>query len=220
MPGYRGVVRGSLVTVPLLTPRLQLRAYDAAADAAFVRDLYSREEVQRWIGDGTQRVRTLGEAREKIRRWQGLYSQHPVHGAWLVRTHERTRVGTVLLKPIPDSAADTAHDIEIGWHFHPHAWGHGYATEAAHAVLAHAFAAGLTRVVAVTHPANEASQAVCLRLGMTPRGLSRAYYDAECALFERTAPAAAPRGTCGEAPLTGAASSAAATEQKGTSDHG
>ena len=29
---------------------------------------------------------------------------------------------------------------------------------------------------------------VCLRLGMTPRGLSRAYYDAECALFDLVAP--------------------------------
>nr|WP_312606850.1 GNAT family N-acetyltransferase [Kocuria rhizophila] len=208
------------MTVPLRTSRLQLRAYDAAADAPFARDLYSRAEVQRWLGDGTQRVRTLAAAGQKIERWNELHGSHPVHGVWLVSTRAGEPLGTLLLKPIPDSGAATAHDIEIGWHFHPHAWGQGYATEAAHAVLAHAFAAGLTRVVAVTHPANEASQVVCLRLGMTPRGLSRAYYDAECALFERTAPAAAPSGTCGEAPLTGAASSAAATGQKGTNDHG
>ena len=176
------------MTVPLRSPRLALRDFDADVDDSFVQDLYSRAEVQRYIGDGTQRVRTTGEAREKIRRWQGLYSQHPVHGAWLVSTHEGVRVGTVLLKPIPDSGADTARDVEVGWHFHPHAWGHGYATEAARAVLDHAWPSGLTRVVAVTHPENTASQGVCRRLGMTARGLSRAYYDAECALFDLVAP--------------------------------
>ncbi|RLZ02317.1 GNAT family N-acetyltransferase, partial [Kocuria tytonicola] len=204
------------MTVPLRTPRLRLRAYDAAADADadFVRDLYSREAVQRYIGDGTQRVRTLGEAREKIRRWQELYSQHPVHGIWLAHTHEGQPVGTVLLKPIPDSGADTARDTEIGWHFHPDAWGLGYATEAARAVLDHAWSSGLTRVVAVTHPENEASQAVCHRLGMTARGLSSAYYDAECALFELTAPLAEPSSGTEHTAPTPAVPSTAPTEAR------
>ena len=188
------------MTVALRTERLTLRGYDAA-DAPFVLDLYSRAEVQRWLGDGTQRVRTLAAAGEKIERWNELHGSHPVHGVWLVSTHEGEPLGTLLLKPIPDSGADTAHDIEIGWHLHPRAWGHGYATEAARGVLEHAFSAGVTRVVAVTHPGNQASQAVCRRLGMRSLGLSRAYYDAECALFEITAPADA------SAPATGRTSS-------------
>ena len=49
------------MTVALRTKRLTLRGYDAA-DAPFALDLYSRAEVQRWIGDGTQRVRTLAAA--------------------------------------------------------------------------------------------------------------------------------------------------------------
>ncbi|MDA4827987.1 GNAT family N-acetyltransferase [Kocuria rhizophila] len=188
------------MTVALRTERLTLRGYDAA-HAPFVLDLYSRAEVQWWLGDGTQRVRTLAEARQKIDRWNELHGDHPVHGVWLVSTREGEPLGTLLLKPIPDSGADTAHDIEIGWHLHPRAWGHGYATEAARGVLEHTFSAGVTRVVAVTHPANQASQAVCRRLGMRSLGLSRAYYDAECALFEITAPADAI------APATGRTSS-------------
>ena len=202
------------MTVPLRTPRLRLRAYDAAAaaDVDFVRDLYSRAEVQRYIGDGTQRVTTLAEARQKIRGWSERYGPHPLHGAWFVGTHEGQPVGTVLLKPIPDSGADTARDVEVGWHLHPDAWGRGYATEAARAVLDHAWSSGLTRVVAVTHPENTPSQAVCLRLGMTACGLSTAYYDAECALFELTAPPAGlPSGTEHSAP-TPAVPSTAATE--------
>jgi RimJ/RimL family protein N-acetyltransferase len=76
-----------------------------------------------------------------------------------------------------------------GWHFHPDYWGHGYATEAAAAVLSYAFASGLEKVVAVTAPANEASQSVCLRIGMRHCGQTRRYYNALCELFEATAPA-------------------------------
>jgi RimJ/RimL family protein N-acetyltransferase len=75
-------------------------------------------------------------------------------------------------------------DTEIGWHFHPNYWGHGYATEAAAAVLAHALDSGLDKVVAVTAPANTASQRVCLRIGMTHRGQTDRYYNALCELYE------------------------------------
>ncbi|CAL8899547.1 N-acetyltransferase [Kocuria varians] len=176
------------MTVPLRSARLVLRAY-TAADAPFVRDLYSREAVQRYLGDGTARVSTLAAAAQKIGGWAEAYRGHPLHGVWAVCGPDGSPVGTLLLKPIPDSGADTAHDVEIGWHFHPDAWGHGYATEAARAVLEHAFGAGLGRVVAVTWPANAASQAVCRRLGMRHLGLSRAYYDTECELYELRAPA-------------------------------
>ena len=82
-------------------------------------------------------------------------------------------------------------DTEIGWHFHPDYWGHGYATEAAAAVLSYAFASGLEKVVAVTAPANKASQSVCLRIGMRHGGQTRRYYNALCELFEAKAPAQA-----------------------------
>lgn len=96
-----------------------------------------------------------------------------------------TPVGSILLKSIPASGTgEPSGDIEIGWHLHPDQWGHGYATEAASAVLAAGFSSGLDRVVAVTRTANTASQAVCARLGMTHLGLSDEYYDVTCELFE------------------------------------
>ena len=39
-------------------------------------------------------------------------------------------VGTVLLVPFRDVPGDDA-EVEVGWHFHPDAWGKGYATESA-----------------------------------------------------------------------------------------
>lgn len=57
--------------------------------------------------------------------------------------------------------------VEIGWRLARWAWGRGYATEAARAVLGHAFTAlGLTEVLAVTTAGNLRSRAVMHRLGM------------------------------------------------------
>jgi RimJ/RimL family protein N-acetyltransferase len=58
-------------------------------------------------------------------------------------------------------------DEEIGWVFHPDAWGKGYATEAASAVLSYAFhEVGANRVRARIAPANIGSVTVAHKLGM------------------------------------------------------
>ena len=106
-----------------------------------------------------------------------------------VTTSAGDRLGSVLLKRIPWStgvAAGRVEDVEIGWHFHPDAWGRGYAAEAASTLLECAHGTGIDRVVAVTNPANAASGAVAERIGMRASGLTRDYYDAECALYVST----------------------------------
>jgi len=58
--------------------------------------------------------------------------------------------------------------VEIGWRLTRTAWGHGYATEAARAVLAFGFdTLKLDEIVALTTAANHRSQAVMRRIGMT-----------------------------------------------------
>lgn len=99
----------------------------------------------------------------------------------------RRLVGTLLLKFIPASGPaiplQPSSDTAIGWHLHPDAWGNGYASEAASAVVEYAFEAGLERVIAVTAPASAASQKVCARVGKTHEGLTSAYYNERCELF-------------------------------------
>jgi ribosomal-protein-alanine N-acetyltransferase len=56
---------------------------------------------------------------------------------------------------------------ELGWDLARESWGHGYATEAARAVLPHAAGLGLRRVYSLIDPANIRSQGVARRLGMT-----------------------------------------------------
>ena len=57
---------------------------------------------------------------------------------------------------------------EIGWRFARHAWGNGYATEAARAVLGYAFdELELSEVVSFTAVQNTPSRRVMERIGMT-----------------------------------------------------
>jgi RimJ/RimL family protein N-acetyltransferase len=179
----------------LITDRLRLRSW-SYDDADFLFDMYSRWEVQRFIGRVPKVMVDRGEAVASIERRRSL--DHPVHGIWAIETlADRELVGNLLLKPIPASdgqALPAADDIEIGWHLHPDQWGHGYATEAGAAALSHAFAAGLSRVIAVTAPKNFASQAVCLRLGMRHLRQTGLYYNTTCELFEAAnAPRDIPR---------------------------
>jgi len=59
--------------------------------------------------------------------------------------------------------------VEIGWRLPRAHWGKGYATEAAEAVLAHAFETlCLAEVAAFTVPGNVRSLQVMQRIGMTP----------------------------------------------------
>lgn len=172
----------------LETDRLILRPW-GPEDADFAFDLYSRWEVQRFIGNPPRVMTARAEAEERIRAWRQM--NHPVHATWAVQLKESGQLaGNLLLKSIPASGPSLplqpSGDTEIGWHFHPDHWGHGFATEAAAAVLNFAFASGLRRVVAVTAPANEASQKVCTRIGMRHLGQTPRYYNSLCELFEAT----------------------------------
>jgi RimJ/RimL family protein N-acetyltransferase len=175
----------------LTTDRLSLRSF-GPDDVEFVFDMYSRWEVQRFIGRVPRVMTDRAEAEERVERYAAL--EHPVHGIWAITDRVTGgRLGAALLKPLPASGSESpllpSGDIEIGWHLHPDAWGHGYASEAARAVLDHAFSGGLPRVLAVTNPDNRASQAVALRIGMTHLGTTDAYYNATCELFGIDRPA-------------------------------
>lgn len=172
----------------IVSDRLRLRPWQDE-DAAFLLDLESRWEVVRFLGSQPTIMHDRESALASIARRRAI--DDPVHGIWAITMAADGRlIGNFLLKPIPLSAgepAGTPTEVEVGWHLHPDSWGHGYATEAASAALTDAFSRGLTRVIAVTHPDNRASQAVCRRLGMAYLGRTTKYYDMPNELFESEA---------------------------------
>jgi RimJ/RimL family protein N-acetyltransferase len=150
------------------------------ADLARLSDLYGREEVTRWLG-GTPTVPPA----ELVARWAAVHARDDRFGCWAIEPRRGGPVaGTVLFKPLPNGVGE----VEVGWHLHPDSWGHGYATEAARAVIERGFGEGLPEVYAVVRPGNDASLAVCRRLGMTPLGRLRRWYDVELEAFRLMAP--------------------------------
>lgn len=175
------------IPTTLTTDRLVLRPW-RHDDAAFAFDLYSRWEVARFLGRTPAVMTEPAEAERRIARLRALEDDLRVFR--VVELADGTPVGTVMLQPIPASGPAEplrpSGDTEIGWHFHPDHWGHGYAAESARALLVAALA-DLPRVVAVTYPDNAASQRVCERIGMRRLGPSDAYYNVRMELFEALA---------------------------------
>ena len=164
----------------LRTPRLTLRSWrpDDPADVEVAYDVYRRDEVARWLGATPAPWTDLDYTRARLARWASVPEGMPGFGLWAVVPDEVAHpVGTVLLVPLPDGDHAPTDDVEIGWHFHPDAWGHGYATEAAAALLEHAFTTlDLDCVNAVAYDGNAPSFAVMRRLGMTPHGPTDRWY--------------------------------------------
>jgi [ribosomal protein S5]-alanine N-acetyltransferase len=144
----------------LETPRLTLREIDPIGDAAAFVDLNSDPEVMRYTGD----VPFASEAAARTFFLERL--QHYAlagMGRWVV---ELKNTGELLgwcgLKRDEDSG-----EVDLGYRFFRHHWGHGYATEASRVCLDYGFGPlALERIIAHIDPANNASLGVARKLGM------------------------------------------------------
>ena len=167
----------------LRTERMILRPWSEQDVAAFF-DIYSRDEVARWLGAHPRRpVSDIEDARKRLLGWRkfhdgfeapyGLWAMVPLGvvapGQSATTDGSDTPVGTALLLPLADDNGPTD-QVEVGWHLHPDFQGRGLATEAATALLAVLPSTGPDRVLALTDPDNAKSQAVAARLGMVNQG--------------------------------------------------
>jgi RimJ/RimL family protein N-acetyltransferase len=172
------------------TERLLVRPW-VPADADRHLEIYSRLEVVTWLGGQPPKVLdSVERSLASIERWAGKASPDGRFGIWAVEVAGTGVVaGTVLLVPMALTGETEARlpedggDVEVGWHFHPDSWGHGYATEAARGAVEKGFAEGLEEIIAVVLPGNDASVAVTRRLGMEPIGRSNRWYDLEMDAF-------------------------------------
>ena len=152
----------------LSTERLVLRPV-TADDHAVLLAHWTQPDVRRFLFDGT--ALSAAEVAETIEESIGDFAARG-YGIWLIELGSGAGpgpspgpglVGTAGLRPLEESG------LEIFYSLAPAAWGHGYATEAARAVVEYALGPlGLPEVLAEVDEGNAASVAVVKRLGMTP----------------------------------------------------
>jgi ribosomal-protein-alanine N-acetyltransferase len=144
----------------LSTERLVLRPV-TTDDHAAVLAHWTQPDVRRFLFDGA--ALSGVEVAETIEESIGDFAARGF-GVWLIELGSTADlIGTAGLRPLGSSG------LEIFYSLAPGAWGHGYATEAARAVVEYGLGPlGLPEVLAEVDEGNAASVAVVKRLGMTP----------------------------------------------------
>jgi RimJ/RimL family protein N-acetyltransferase len=147
--------------VEINTDRLVLRDWresDLAPWAAMNAD----PEVREYLGP----LLTAEEAAASVRSFQDDLDRKSF-GFWAVEVRDTVEfVGFAGLDTVDEGMPFTG--VEAGWRLARSAWGHGYATEAALAVLRYGFdTLRMPEILAITTRTNLRSQAVMQRIGMT-----------------------------------------------------
>ncbi|MDQ2765832.1 MAG: GNAT family N-acetyltransferase [Gemmatimonadota bacterium] len=175
------------------TDRLSLRPL-SLDDIEWFAAMRGDENIMRYIGKVGAVPRAIAE--ERLERHLACWAERGF-GMFGVRErgHE-TAVGWAGLQPL-----EGTDEIEVGYAFGKQAWGRGYATETAHAIVRWGFETlGLERIVAVAYAENTGSRRVMDKLGMTYEGMRHVhgtdsvYYTVTPDAFAR---AALPRATVG-----------------------
>lgn len=148
---------------PIKTKRLILRQF-TESDADNLYQLDNDPEVMRHLNGGTpvSREVIINKILPLFLRYD---DQHPGFGFWAVEHKDRGHfLGWISFRPTENAPSEAA----LGFRFCKAAWGRGYATEGARAVINKGFTEmGVQRVVATTYQDNLASQRVMEKLGMT-----------------------------------------------------
>lgn len=148
---------------PLRTERLVVRTM-TPDDLDDIHAYQSRSDVCRYL---PFEPRTREEVAQKLAKFAAATWLRGDGDYWQLAVERQESPGRVIgdvfftIRSADDAGA------EIGWTLHPDFTGRGYMTEAAGAILGLAFAQlGLHRVCARIDPRNDASAALCTRLGM------------------------------------------------------
>lgn len=182
-------------TTPVMTTeRLTLRPW-RVDDARAAWDVYGHAEVARWLSPDMDRVPDVAAMRLLLQQWiaEDARMAAPA-GRWAIQRHSDGQViGGAILLPLPPGNED----LEIGWQLNPDAWGHGYASEATHALATWAFSQDVYEIFAVVRPGNARAASTVRHNGMHWVGETTKYFGLDLQVFrlrvadlDRTAPEA------------------------------
>ena len=160
----------------LVTERLWVRSW-SLADAEDALAIYGVADVTGWLTPATDRVGDAAAMRSVLAAWIEADPQLPApRGRWAIAHRERGMVvGGLVIRLLPPYAED---DLELSFQLRPDAWGHGYAAEAAAALVRWAFGHDdVEELFAVARPDNTAAAATARRVGMQWVGETDKYYD-------------------------------------------
>jgi RimJ/RimL family protein N-acetyltransferase len=144
--------------LPIETARLRLRRL-VPGDLAALHAIHSREDVTRWL---YWNPRDEDEVRAVL---EAHIARPSDEGVLVAIDLEGELIGTV------NVAVGEHRQGEVGFMLHPDHQGHGYATEAAEAIVELAFGTyRLHRVYGCVEPRNTASARLLERLGMRKEG--------------------------------------------------
>src|SRR5581483_6351521 len=163
--------------IHLETERLVLRQF-TEDDANNLFELDSDPDVMRYVGSVSARLANVDAYRERIRtNYLPYHERHPGYGYWaVVEKPNHDFIGWFHLRPALDyrfaaEAGFRSGDVDLGYPFRKSAWGKGYATEGARALIHQAFTErGAACVVAVALSDNAASIRVMEKTGLRPVG--------------------------------------------------
>src|SRR5690242_5791774 len=155
--------------VYLETARLTLRRL-TLADVDNLVALDSDPAVMRYLSGGTPTPREV-IAHEILPRFLGYYQRYDGYGVWAaIEKASGDFLGWFSFHPHDDGNPG---EVALGYRLRRAAWGQGYATEGARALIRKGFTElGAQRVVATTYQDNLASRRVLEKAGLT---LVRAY---------------------------------------------
>ena len=167
---------------PLESERLVMRQLKET-DIDWVHQLNSDPEVMRYIWACHGKARSKEEEMERLQRTIQYYDDHKGLGVFAISNQSNDApLGWAALKHL-----DRSNLIEVGYRFFKNHWGRGYATECTNRLIRHGFETmGLNKIVAVTHPDNEASKHVLRKAGLIYKGEAH-YYQTNCHFFEKVA---------------------------------
>lgn len=152
----------------LETSRLELRSA-TPEDAPHLLALNSDPDVLRYLPPAA-RLTTMEGAMQRVERRMKMEAERGYAPLIICVKETGEKVGSGGLQPV--GGGDTS-EVEIAYHYLPSAWGKGYATEAAVAILDFGFnSLKLEEIFGYVIPGNDASCRVLEKAGMKYAGLA------------------------------------------------